>query len=510
MPEHDKSQSLESLGEEIGRFIRSLKRPVLVEDDVELLDLVGAEWRVTPEFGKLILQVWNRNRSIALRVEGIAYRDRDRIGLFVRKAHARETSTIEIREFTDPSGRKNRTIDRTSFRRELLAMLEREHRGWKFELVSNRSDREHSFSAWYTRGLARRGRQGWAFLGLHENESPAAADSILAFALLWLDHLRKRGSGLVVPGLKLFLPDVSPTILSRIACLAPRSLQLEIFEWRPGNAAPRPIDLAVQQPVNTRLVTHAQGFDLLERHNPLLRELLGELYDRVVIAPDAAKKRLSIRVAGLELAIIEGDLAPRILFGLEGQVRQLGRASPAEFRDFIRSAVECRRADSSDTSHELYRVQAERWLESLVVRDLTKLDLRLDPRFAYSQVPAFSNVNRGVIDILGIRDDARLAVIELKLHEEINLPFQALDYWIAVKEIAARRQFQAFGYFQGIEPAASSPLLYLVAPAFRFHSSTDLLLRYLDPSIEVVKVGINQEWRNNLKVLFRRERKSKG
>ena len=45
-------------------------------------------------------------------------------------------------------------------------MLARDYRGWKFERVSNRSDREHSFSAWYTRGLATQGRSAWAFLGL--------------------------------------------------------------------------------------------------------------------------------------------------------------------------------------------------------------------------------------------------------------------------------------------------------------------------------------------------------
>jgi hypothetical protein len=120
-------------------------------------------------------------------------------------------------------------------------------------------------------------------------------------------------------------------------------------------------------------------------------------------------------------------------------------------------------------------------------------------------VPAFSGTDRGVIDILSVTRAGRLAVIELKLHEEINLPMQGLDYWLRVKWLHGRGQFQPAGYFPEIGLASSPPLLYLVSPAFRFHSSTDRLIRYLDPAIEVVQIGLNDQWREQVKVLFRRE-----
>jgi hypothetical protein len=507
MTKDDHPRAEENLRSEIEQFIRSVERPALVEDEIELFDLSSARWRVSVEFGKLFFEVWNQTRSIARRVEGIAYRDSGRLGLFVRKPHARHTSTIEIRQNVDGPDRKSRTRDRAGFRRELVAMLGREYRGWKFELVSSASDREHSFSAWYTRGLARRGRQGWAFLGLGAAEPFAAADSILAFALLWLDSLRKRSARVVVPGLKMFLPRQAIEFnAGRIESLNSRALQLEIFDWQPGDGIPRPIELSPQPTMDARLLPYAQGLRLLERHDALLKHLLGDLVGKVAIVPDSAERSLSIRVAGLELARVEGDLAPRVLFGLEGRVRQLDATNPDDFRKFFKLAIEKRCADSSDTSHELFRLQSERWLESVVVRDTSRLDPALQPEYAYSQVPAFSNVSRGVIDVLGIRAGGRLAVIELKLHEEINLPFQALDYWIAVKDLAERGQFQKYGYFPDIEIATAPPLLYLVAPAFRFHSSTNQILRYLDPSIEILQVGINDAWRKGLKVLFRHER----
>ena len=137
------------------------------------MDLTAAQWRLNIEFGKLVFSAWNSGKSIARRVEALAYRDRDRFGIFVRKPGGRETTTLEFRELRAPA-EMGRTTSRTGFRQQLMAMLERQYRGWKFERVSNRSDREHSFSAWYTRGMATQGRSAWAFLGLSEEEGIAA------------------------------------------------------------------------------------------------------------------------------------------------------------------------------------------------------------------------------------------------------------------------------------------------------------------------------------------------
>jgi hypothetical protein len=95
-------------------------------------------------------------------------------------------------------------------------------------------------------------------------------------------------------------------------------------------------------------------------------------------------------------------------------------------------------------------------------------------------------------------------VIELKVHEEINLPVQGLDYWLRVKWLQDRGQFQERGYFQGVELSNAPPLLYLVCPAFRFHSTIERVIRYLNPSIEIIQVGLNDQWREGFQVLFRR------
>lgn len=514
MPAPDLS-SLRELQKEIESFVRSLRRPVVVEDEEELFDLTAARWKFSVEFGKLLFEAWNDARSIGRRVEEIAYRDQNRLGLFVRKPGGRETSTIELRELEParPAGGRGkasgepRPPSRARSRRELMALLERDYRGWKFERVSNRSDREFSFSTWYTRGLARQGRTAWAFLGLAEGEAPAAADAVLAYGLIWLDWLRSRSARVAVSGLKFFLPhDAVELSAHRAACLNHRALQLEILDWNARESRAAPVDLKDFGNVATHLAPRRQMELLLERHHGLLQELLGELTAEVDVRADASGSFLSLRVKGLEVARVEGQLAPRIYFGLEGSFRRLEESGRAEFRHFLKKVIEIRQASSRDRRHDYYRLQNERWLESLLLGDITRLDPAIEPDCVYPQVPAFAGGDRGVIDVLAATRDGRLAVIELKLDEQINLPLQGLDYWLRVKWLAERGQFREHGYFPATELLPQSPRLYLVAPAFRFHSTTDVILRYLDPSIEIVRVGLNAQWRRGIKVLFRREK----
>lgn len=502
---------LRQLQNEVEDFLKSLHHPIVAEDDEILFDLTAARWKLSIEFDKLLFEAWNEAHSIGRRVEEVAYRDRGRLGLFVRKPGGRETGTLELRDFRPPESARQakRASGRARDRRELLTFLAREYPDWRFEQVSNRSDREHSFSTWYTRGLGRQGRTGWAFLALSSEEAPAAADAALAYGLIWLDWLRSASQPVTVSGLKLFLPPSAVELIAhRAAYLNLRALKLEIFEWAREATLARPVDLKDFGNVETHLVPRRQMEALVERHRESLKSLLGDTFDRVDLAPDPAGRYLGVRVRGLEVARVEGQLAPTVYFGLEGSCRKMEENRPEEFCRFVTRVLEIRRAGSPEPNHPFCRLQSERWLESLLLADITRVDPALAPAFVYPQVPAFAGRDRGVIDILGVTRAGCLAVIELKVHEDLNLPLQGLDYWLRVKWLGDRDQFHARGYFPGAPLAPFPPRLYLVSPAFRFHSSTDRVLRYLDPSVEIVQVGLNDEWRKEVQVLFRRERSS--
>ena len=501
-------ESLRALQHEVEMFIQSLAHPVVVEDEVELFDLTAAGWQLSVQFDKLLFEAWNPGRTLARRVEEVAYHDGDRLGVFVRRPHARESSVVEFREL-HPKQRRGRARGRSAFKQEFIGMLKQELQGWRLEKVSNRSDREHSFSTWYTRGLARQGRTGCALIGLSKDEAPAAADAVLAFSLIWLDWLRSRSDRMMVPRLRIYLPHEAVALNAhRAAAIKSRAVQLELYEWNGGGERPARIDLEAAGDVEVRLVPHRTNEALISRHRELLCGLLGEGADRLAMTTDTSGKFVSVRVAGLETARIEGDLSPKIYFGLEGSVRRLNDSNRGEFRDFVGRVLRKRNAASEETSDEFFRLQSEHWLESMLVDDITRIDPALSPEFVYPQVPAFSRTDRGVIDILTVTRDGRLSVMELKLEEQINLPFQALDYWLRVEKLRQAGKFQGDGYFPGVALADAPPLLYLVVPAFRFHSTTTRLLRYLDSSITVMQIGINDQWRHGIKVLFRRELRS--
>jgi hypothetical protein len=146
----------------------------------------------------------------------------------------------------------------------------------------------------------------------------------------------------------------------------------------------------------------------------------------------------------------------------------------------------------------------ERWLESIVVRDVSAIDERLDPARLYSQVPAFTAADRAMIDVLTATREGSLAIVELKADEDIHLPLQAVDYWSRVAWHNGRGEFQRFGYFQGRELSADSPLLFLVTPALHVHPATDTILRYISPDIDWTLVGIDERWRTGVRTIFRK------
>ena len=140
-----------------------------------------------------------------------------------------------------------------------------------------------------------------------------------------------------------------------------------------------------------------------------------------------------------------------------------------------------------------YAPRPERWLESLILRDIRAIDARLDPRFVYPQVPAFLGGDRGMIDILTATGEGRLAILELKVSEDIELPMQGLDYWLRVRWHHSRNEFQDHGYFPGVTLSPLPPLLFFVCPQFRYHSTFPALTRQIDSAVPLIQVGINEK-----------------
>src|SRR5262249_11502891 len=100
--------------------------------------------------------------------------------------------------------------------------------------------------------------------------------------------------------------------------------------------------------------------------------------------------------------------------------------------------------------HPLARAYEERWLESNIIGQMGALLPAVHPEFIYPQVPSFIGEDRNIIDLLTVTHDGRLVVMEIKASADPDLPFQALDYWIAVERHRKRGDFQRKGYFNGV------------------------------------------------------------
>jgi hypothetical protein len=118
-----------------------------------------------------------------------------------------------------------------------------------------------------------------------------------------------------------------------------------------------------------------------------------------------------------------------------------------------------------------------------------------------SQVITFAATDRDIVDLLGVTYDGRLAILELKADTDIQLPLQALDYWMCILRHIRRDELTPL--FPGIPLRKDPPLLRLVAPALSLHSTSATILRYFSPEIDVERVGINSDWSAKLKVVLR-------
>ena len=95
-------------------------------------------------------------------------------------------------------------------------------------------------------------------------------------------------------------------------------------------------------------------------------------------------------------------------------------------------------------------------------------------------------------------------VIEIKASADPDLPFQALDYWIAVERHRKAGDFSERGYFAGCSLRDEPAMLILVAPLLAYHKTAGRLIAALPAEVPLTEVGINQTWKKEIKILRRR------
>jgi hypothetical protein len=474
------------------------------EDGEWLAELADLHCELRSQGKHPLVHLWSDERNLTRRVLRVKERCEDRIVLEVQQFGRSKPGQLEFLR-TD-SARTPARITREQFRARFRRILSERFPDAEIEALSASPDLKHSFSGLYVRGRMHEGTRAWALLAASPTEDAAAIEGILTFGILWLDWTRSHAEKRAVEGLRLFLPEgTTRAVRERLLALSPGA-RTEIYELSGPDARMRKMDPCDAGNLESWLTTRGE----IESAIAAAREAIAGIR---ALAPGASEvaRDISTRVVpgghdvafgfrGLEFARFS---AGQILFGLGDSRQRLTRETEPALERLLHQLDLRRSALAEETNHFLYRAAPERWLETLVLEDPSRLDAQLDPAHLYSQVPALAAGDRGVLDLLGVTRRGRLVVIELKASEDIQLPMQAVDYWLRVRRHQREGDFGRYGYFGGVELDPAPPLVWLVAPGLRFHSASDVLLKYLSPEIHVTRIGLNESWRRGLRVIFR-------
>ncbi len=406
----------------------------------------------------------------------------------------------ELRVIWDEQDQEGERLPASDFLGAARRWIAKEKPGSLILSASNRCDRSHSISGSYLRIHFRHHGKDHLMIAL-PSEAGELASSMLTQGLLWFDWLRRRGKLSVPASICLLVPEGLTVVLyHRSRYLNMERVAVEIWEYREQEG--RDWEVRRAGPAPPPEENRDFKWPLLGpfRWSPLLARVLD-------LAPDSIRRypRLkefdSLRILGLEFARVTGAQRDRICFGVGLQHVELQEENFDNLRSLVNQILYFRRADSPDVRHPYYRIQSERWLESMILDDSSRLFPELASEAVYSQIPVYLGRDPGRVDILGIDGEGTLVVMELKVSENPDLPLQSLDYWGRVVLHNLRGDFERRGYFIRNRLSRHTPKIYLVSPVFSFHDSTERILRFLDPHLEVWKISINEDWRSGVRVL---------
>lgn len=485
---------------EIEHFLCQAQQWSGTRDGMAIAPLDSRCMAVSYEFGKLIFSLWGDDSAESWRIDD--YRiAANRLQLQLSRQRGRHRVQLELRPHHRveelPTDIRSR---RLHFQQQLCQLITQTFPGAVIERVTTQRDDARQLSGIYTRMIVSLGPERLITIGVNAQESQSDIDGLLAAAIIWFDRASRRLDGRA-NRLVLFSPAGHSTRLARLLTVIrpPLGVRIELYEFDERSvevSVVRPFDQGVLfDPSRHRLPRTSEPASI----NPLWDQLLRQ-HPELKVYRRAGRTVESLRLHGLEVARLSGG---KLRFGLGANKQRLDSNDLTPLKHFIEQVALIRCAQSEQKWHALYRQQAERWLEEMIRQNVQALDVTLDPRYIYPQIPAHSDEEYGLVDLLAITEAGRLVVIELKVTEAIQLPLQALDYWLQVEWHRQRGDFQRRGYFPD-RPLSNEPaLLFLVCPLLRFHRTFDLIAHWIDRRIPVYKIGINENWREGVKVLIK-------
>lgn len=358
----------------------------------------------------------------------------------------------------------------------------------------------------YARIVLRQKYHRIAVTGYVTASKASDADAFLAAALLWFKRSAERARPPYIDHLWVVLEGaIVKPVVQRIALLR-QSLQEVITVHE--------IDKHLSE---TSVVQVPTRDDLwkkrLARFPPVTPDEPCALTNRLVsMSPGAidvvhARHGKTLRYHGLPFARMRQVMGhERVWFGVEGVRRRLlEERTRGEWFDLMHNLMEHRSPHAPDHHNALYRNAGEAWLESLLRRDISRLDpgLIIAPLYAQFRISRAGVPGVRPIDLLALRQDGRLTVIELKIFESREHVLQGVDYWQRVEAHRRRGNITRAGLFGERKIKNEPPLIYLVAPTLRVHPALTTMAHAIAPDLQIYRFDINEDWRAGVRVMRR-------
>jgi hypothetical protein len=481
----DPQQILEALES----FLQAAKSPVLVEDGRPALVIVRDRLRIEATPSGVILESWGPEGAIIRRLTAVSSVSRTRIEL---KAKRFAQGDIRLSIVDSAAASVAGSTDGHSSETFLRRLIAREFPQARVSRLTGHTDLQHSLSGRHVRCRMDEKQLSWAVVAAPPLSSADTCDCAITTGLLWLNGLRQMDSRRPTVGLRIFLPLGRQERTCRI--LHGLNVQLAVYELyvydRRGNV--QKIDPA-----------NAGNSDTLFRaryrpsaFGPPLLAWLAELERRPWVETVAqGNGSLSLRIRGLEFAAAR---AREMVFGLQTETV----VTEENFGDVLKlvdQLASFRNPNAADRDHPLYRADPERWLESQIRRDLQNLDPSLGGAPIFCQSEAVAGLDRGIIDLITADRSGRLTILEVKATANLQLPIQALNYWVAVDDLIRTSPNLMASYFPNQHVSRVSPRLILIAPALEFHPATELITGYFGAHVPLERIGLNAGWRTAVK-----------
>ena len=541
-------------------FLTAHPEASLIEDGRTLFDLRTAQWKATAQHGWCSLEVWSEERNLVRRVVEAAPRPGGILRLRVLRLGQTRPAAIDLvsggRERRDVSTREG---VRVRYLRVLERVLGRAFPDDRLEGLRTAMDLERSFGPAYARGVMRRGRECWALIAVNGAEAQVTVDGVLTLGVLWLQQCREQAAGKrLFHGLRVVVPaGTGETTRARMAWMDTRIARYELWALGERTDELERLDAEDNGNLRTRLLDapnlqaavradgrFGEAVAWVRRLLPEGTRLLGvdpaeepaeegsrSAHRKVAwVGEHGPVAEARLRSAGELAFLVHGMEFARARAGYVGQSfnRQvevtvgagpnetaLTAGNEVELRGLV-AALLARRQATGDARDALYRSAPESWLGSVLRGRLPEVDAELAAEPVYTEVAAMTgggrSADRGMLDLLAMTRERRLAVIEIKAKEDLQMAMQGLDYWIRVRHhhlgsvdaSTGLGELQQRGYFPGVRLRAEAPVLMLVAPALEVHPATETVLRHFDPRVEWTLVALDQRWRSGVRVVWRR------